>query len=289
MELLPQQEREFYDAQYRQFLELPDADLVCNRGTLAAGLADAANPSYERRVVYRAALKYLLSEPLTGRTALDYGCGTGDWGLMLAGEGATVTLLDLSPVAIRLGLRRAAVSGVADRVRGVARDASDLACFGDGEFDLIFGSFALHHTLKYPRARDELLRVLKPGGRLVLVETYGNNPLLNAARLLRRRVSREPAEQGEGIILNNSDLNALRPLVGSLQVYPFNLLAMGKRLFRGRFSRPWARGMLRSLEWMDDWLLAAWPSLRRYCGEALIVSVAPSQTRATHATPPPPG
>jgi SAM-dependent methyltransferase len=63
------------------------------------------------------------------------------------------------------------------------------------EFDLIFGSFALHHTLKYPRARDELLRVLKPGGRLVLVETYGNNPLLNAARVVRRLVSREPAER----------------------------------------------------------------------------------------------
>jgi SAM-dependent methyltransferase len=271
VKLSAQQEREFYDAQYRQFLELPDADLVCNRGTLAAGLADAANPSYERRVVYRAALKYLLSEPLTGRTALDYGCGTGDWGLMLAGEGATVTLLDLSPVAIRLGLRRAAVSGVADRVRGVARDASDLACFGDGEFDLIFGSFALHHTLKYPRARDELLRVLKPGGRLVLVETYGNNPLLNAARVFGRRMSREPAGQGEGIILNDSDLDALRPLVGSLEVYPFNLLAMGKRLLRGRFSRRWARGALRGLEWMDERLLAAWPSLRRYCGEALIV------------------
>ena len=270
-QLPAEQEREFYDAQYRQFLELPDADLVCNRRTLAAGLADAADPSYERRVVYRAALEYLLSEPLTGRTALDYGCGTGDWGLMLAGEGASVTLLDLSPVAIRLGLRRAAASGVADRVRGVARDASDLACFGDGEFDLIFGSFALHHTLKYPRARDELLRVLKPGGRLVLVETYGNNPLLNAARVVRRWVSREPVEQGEGIILNASDLDALRPLMGSLEVYPVNLLAMGKRLFRGRFSRRWVRGVVRGLEWMDGRLLAAWPSLRRYCGEALIV------------------
>jgi len=271
MGLHPEQEREFYDAQYRQFLELPDADLVCSRRTLAAGLADPANPSYERRVVYQAALEYLLSEPLTGRTALDYGCGTGDWGLMLAGEGAAVTLLDLSPVAIRLGLRRAAVSGVADRVRGVARDASDLACFGAGEFDLIFGSFALHHTLKYPRARDELLRVLKPGGRLVLVETYGNNPLLNGARILRRWVSREPAGQGEGIILNDSDLDALRPLVGSLDIHPVNLLAMGKRLFRGRFQRRWARGALRSLEWMDERLLAAWPSLRRYCGEAVII------------------
>jgi ubiquinone/menaquinone biosynthesis C-methylase UbiE len=270
-QLLPEREREFYDAQYRQFLELPDADLVCNRGTLAAGLTDPTNPGYERRVVYQAALEYLLSEPLTGRTALDYGCGTGDWGLMLAGEGAAATLLDLSPVAIRLGLRRAAAGGVADRVRGVARDASDLSCFGDGEFDLIFGSFALHHTLKYPRARDELLRVLKPGGRLVLVETYGNNPLLNAARVMRRWVSREPVEQGEGIILNDSDLEALRPLVGELDVYPVNLLAMGKRLFRGRFSRRWVRGAVRGLEWMDERLLAGWPALRRYCGEAVIV------------------
>jgi ubiquinone/menaquinone biosynthesis C-methylase UbiE len=270
-QLLAEQEREFYDAQYRQFLELPDADLVCNRRTLAAGLEDPANPSYERRAVYRAALEYLLSESLAGRTVLDYGCGTGDWGLMLAGEGAAVTLLDLSPVAIRLGLRRAAVSGVADRVRGVARDASDLSCFRGGEFDLIFGSFALHHTLKYPRARDELLRVLKPGGRLVLVETYGNNPLLNGARILRRWFSREPAGQGEGIVLNDSDLDAIRPLVGSLEIYPLNLLAMGKRVFRGRFSRTWVRGVLRVLEWMDARLLTALPFLGRYCGEALII------------------
>jgi hypothetical protein len=103
------------------------------------------------------------------------------------------------------------------------------------------------------------------------VETCGNNPLLNAARVLRRRVSREPAEQGEEIILNDSDLDALRPLVGALEVYPFNLLAMGKRLFRGSFSRRWARGVLRSLEWMGERLLTAWPSLRRYCGEALII------------------
>jgi hypothetical protein len=79
------------------------------------------------------------------------------------------------------------------------------------------------------------------------------------------------AEQGEGIILNDSDLDALRPLLASLEVYPVNLLAMGKRLLRGRFSRGWARAVVRSLEWMDERLLAAWPSLRRYCGEALIV------------------
>jgi hypothetical protein len=59
--------------------------------------------------------------------------------------------------------------------------------------------------------------------------------------------------------------------MGEPEVYPCNLLAMGKRLLRGRFSRRWARGVLRGLEWMDERLSAAWRSLRRYCGEALIV------------------
>ncbi|MGD0302476.1 MAG: class I SAM-dependent methyltransferase, partial [Bryobacteraceae bacterium] len=168
-------ERDFYDASYAQFLNLPESDLVCTRQTLLADLANPAKPIYERRRLYSAILKTLLAEPVVGRAVLDYGCGTGDWGLMLAGEGANVTFLDLSPVAIQVTQRRAAAGGVADRVRGVARDASDLSCFRDEEFDLIYGSAAVHHTLKYPGALEELLRVLRPGGRLVLAETYGNN------------------------------------------------------------------------------------------------------------------
>ncbi|MEO7143489.1 MAG: methyltransferase domain-containing protein, partial [Bryobacteraceae bacterium] len=121
------------------FLDLPDSDVVCNLRTMEADLHNPAKAVYERRAVYQAALDCLLANPLAGCAALDYGCGTGDWGLVLAGEGASVVLLDLSPVAIRLGLCRAAASGIASRIRGVARDASDLSCFRDGEFDLIFG------------------------------------------------------------------------------------------------------------------------------------------------------
>jgi ubiquinone/menaquinone biosynthesis C-methylase UbiE len=84
----------------------------------------------------------LLAESVTGLRVLDYECGTGDWGLMLAGEGADVTLLDLSPVAIELALRRASVSGVSEHVQGIARDASDLSCFRDAQFDLIYASAA---------------------------------------------------------------------------------------------------------------------------------------------------
>lgn len=267
-----EQEREFYDGIYSRFLNLPDHALVCNRRTLEADLANPAHPIFERRRLYETVLRILLAEPISGRSVLDYGCGPGDWGLMLANEGAQVTFLDLSPIAIELVLRRAAASGVIDRVRGVARNATDLSCFADGEFDLIYASAALHHTLKYPNALAELLRVLKPGGAIVLAETYGNNLLLNFARRLRWRLSGEPIESGEEILLCAAHIAALRARVRQVEIIPLNLLAMAKRLFRGRFTSRTVRGFITCLEAIDRQILSAAPFLGRYCGEVILVA-----------------
>jgi SAM-dependent methyltransferase len=264
-------ERDFYDASYAQFLNLPESDLVCTRQTLLADLANPAKPIYERRRLYSAILKTLLAEPVVGRAVLDYGCGTGDWGLMLAGEGANVTFLDLSPVAIQVTQRRAAAGGVADRVRGVARDASDLSCFRDEEFDLIYGSAAVHHTLKYPGALEELLRVLRPGGRLVLAETYGNNRLLNVFRRLGWKLRGQADEQGEEIVFNDDHVRMLRARMARVDVMPMNLLAMAKRLFRGRFESAAVRGVVGALEKIDGVVLNVAPALGRYCGEVVVV------------------
>jgi ubiquinone/menaquinone biosynthesis C-methylase UbiE len=264
-------EREFYDASYAQFLNLPESDLVCTRQTLEGDLANPAQPIYERRRLYRAIMQALLAEPVAGRAVLDYGCGTGDWGLMLAGEGANVTFLDLSPVAIQVAQRRAAASGVSNRVRGVARDASDLSCFRDEEFDLIYGSAAVHHTLKYPGALEELMRVLRPGGRLVLAETYGNNQLLNMARKMGWKLRGQAEEQGEEIVFNDAHVRMLRERMTQVEVQPMNLLAMAKRLFRGRFGSGTVRGVVGALEKLDVGILKAAPRLGRYCGEVVVV------------------
>ena len=57
-----------------------------------------------------------------------------------------------------------------------------------------------------------------------------------------------------------------------MTVKPLNLLAMAKRLLRGRLSRRWARAMLRCLEAADSVLLGTAPFLRRYCGEVIVVA-----------------
>ena len=263
-----EQERDFYDAQYARFLSLPDHALRIDRRVLEGNIANPSHPFYERRLLYSASMRALESDSLRGARVLDYGCGPADFGLWMATEGADVTLLDLSPAAIELGQRRAAASGVV--VRGIAADASRLDMIRDREFDVVFACAALHHTLKYPGALEELARVMKPTGRLVLCEPWGGNPLLNLARKVRAGMAGESADQGEDIIFSNAEIRLLEPYFSGLNADTMNLLAMGKRLLRGRFENAWVRHAVRSLESIDNGLLKMFSPLRNWCGEAVI-------------------
>ena len=264
------EEREFYDRQYARFLALPDDQLRVDRRVLEENIENPSRPFFERRLLYRASMKALEAEPVRGKKILDYGCGPADFGLWLATEGADVTLLDLSPAAIELALKRARASGTA--VRGISADASRLDMFKDREFEAVFACAALHHTLKYPGAVEELARVMAPGARLVLCETWGGNPILNGARRVRALIAGEQEEQGEDIILSRRELKALDPFFGDVRVDAMNLFAMGKRVLRGRFEESWARGVVRGLESIDSAVLSVAPPLRNWCGEAVITA-----------------
>lgn len=273
-----EREKAFYDRQYQPLMSAPDHAQRIDRRTLYGNCEDPRHPFFERRRLYEATMRALLEVPLPGLRVLDYGCGPADFGVWMATEGAEVTLLDISQAAVDLGMLRAAASGVSSRVRGVAADASRLPQLADASFDLVFACASLHHTMKYEGAVGELARVVRPGGRLVLCETWGENPLLSLARRVRAWLAGEEEDQGEEIVLSRRELSRLEPWFEDWRIENFHLLAMAKRLLRGRFQARSARAALSLLEKADRAMTGAVPPLRWWCGEALIIA-----RRSNHA------
>jgi SAM-dependent methyltransferase len=89
-------------------------------------------------------------------------------GYMLQRLGPIVDLFDISPSTLRLGRRLARERGLpVDGTTCVAGDFHDLP-YADEAFDFVYICSALHHTWQWQRVLDEMLRVLAPGGVLLL-------------------------------------------------------------------------------------------------------------------------
>jgi demethylmenaquinone methyltransferase/2-methoxy-6-polyprenyl-1,4-benzoquinol methylase len=115
-------------------------------------------------------------EALRGRNLaevriLDVATGTGDLALALRSAGAAVVVgLDFSASMLAEAMRKEAVA-VGDRhISWVEGDAMSLP-FADQSFDAVTVAFGLRNMPSYPAALGEMLRVLRPAGRLVCLET----------------------------------------------------------------------------------------------------------------------
>lgn len=104
--------------------------------------------------------------PKRGQRILDLAAGTGASSVSFARSGADVVAADFSPGMIAEGRRR---HGTMPNLTFVEADATALP-FGDGEFDAVTMSFGLRNVNDPKKALAELLRVTKPGGRLVVCE-----------------------------------------------------------------------------------------------------------------------
>jgi ubiquinone/menaquinone biosynthesis C-methylase UbiE len=114
--------------------------------------------------------------------ALDVGCGTGFLAFELAARGHRVTGIDFAPAMLVEARRKAAAHGAA--VRFEEGDAEQLR-FESRAFDLVMSRHLLW-TLAHPEmAIGEWMRVLRPGGRLVIVDGQfdaGDVPPAGSAR-----------------------------------------------------------------------------------------------------------
>jgi SAM-dependent methyltransferase len=133
------------------------------RGTWAAG----DYPAVARRDLWPLGGRIVeLAGVRPGERVLDVACGSGNAAIRAARAGAHVTGVDLTPELFDAGRRLAAEAGV--EVDWVEGDAEALP-FHDESFDVVVSVLGVMFAPRHRVAAHELARVLRPGGRLALI------------------------------------------------------------------------------------------------------------------------
>lgn len=116
-----------------------------------------------------------------GQEILDIACGTGDFSIAIARAmvpGSRVTGLDLSEGMLAVMRAKLAAAGLEDRVACVQGDSEALP-YADTAFDCVTIAFGIRNFEHRETALREILRVLKPGGKLVILElSVPSNPVI---------------------------------------------------------------------------------------------------------------
>jgi glycosyltransferase involved in cell wall biosynthesis/SAM-dependent methyltransferase len=116
-----------------------------------------------------------------GEDVLEIGGGVGTDLAQFAAAGARTVDVDLSAGHLEHAQRNFALRGLAGRF--VHHDAETLP-FEDGSFDLVYSNGVIHHTPNTARLVGEIRRVLRPGGR-VIVMVYAQNSIHYWLRLFQ--------------------------------------------------------------------------------------------------------
>jgi demethylmenaquinone methyltransferase/2-methoxy-6-polyprenyl-1,4-benzoquinol methylase len=118
---------------------------------------------WKRRVVE-------LAKVQSGNRALDLCCGTGDIALALARQGAETVGLDFSEKMLEVAAtRQRNFKSQISNLKFIQGDAQQIP-FPENSFDIVTVGYGLRNLASWERGLEEMLRVAKPGARLVVLE-----------------------------------------------------------------------------------------------------------------------
>lgn len=142
---------------------------------------DGIAPDYDRlnhlmslgvdRSWRRRALREIIT-PDRPQHILDLACGTGDFSLAQARRmhpGSHITGVDLSEGMLTVMREKVARAGLQERI-GCEQGEAESLRWADGSFDVATIAFGIRNFAQREQALREILRVLRPGGRLVILE-----------------------------------------------------------------------------------------------------------------------
>src|SRR5579862_6692886 len=115
---------------------------------------------------------------------LDLGCGDGTTAIPLARTGAEVTGIDIAGNLVEAGNKRAAEAGLS-QLKFQEGDACNLEGVADDSFDMTVSVFGAMFAPKPFDVAKEMVRVTKPGGRIVMGNWIPNDPTSFVSQLLK--------------------------------------------------------------------------------------------------------
>nr|VFK30363.1 MAG: 2-octaprenyl-6-methoxy-1,4-benzoquinone methylase /demethylmenaquinone methyltransferase [Candidatus Kentron sp. MB]VFK34152.1 MAG: 2-octaprenyl-6-methoxy-1,4-benzoquinone methylase /demethylmenaquinone methyltransferase [Candidatus Kentron sp. MB]VFK76596.1 MAG: 2-octaprenyl-6-methoxy-1,4-benzoquinone methylase /demethylmenaquinone methyltransferase [Candidatus Kentron sp. MB] len=125
----------------------------------------------------------LLSDVYRGQRVLDLAGGTGDLTRLMArrvGDSGLVVLGDINAAMLQRGRERLIDDGIVTNIQYVQTDAEQLP-FPDHSFDCVCIGFGLRNVTRKERALEAMQRVLRPGGRVLILEFSRPAALLRPA------------------------------------------------------------------------------------------------------------
>jgi SAM-dependent methyltransferase len=125
-----------------------------------------------------------------GMEVLDLGCGDGTTALPAAARGAHVLGVDIAANLVAAGQARAAAAGL-DSVTFQQGDASALTGIEDERFDLTLSAFGAMFAPRPYDVAKEMVRVTRPGGRVVMANWIPGDPTL-VAQILKIAAAYSP-------------------------------------------------------------------------------------------------
>ena len=128
----------------------------------------------------RRSLRWIV-DPSAPQQILDIACGTGDYSIAIARRAhpdTVVTGVDLTEAMLQVMRSKVEKAGLVGRIVAEQGNAEAMR-FADNRFDRATIAFGIRNFEHREQALREILRVLKPGGRLVILElSVPSNPLL---------------------------------------------------------------------------------------------------------------